>query len=299
MSETLTFTAEAGSGRLDRFLSQRCPELSRSGLRRLIDEGYVTLDGARAKPASRLHAGQVISVTRPEPVETRLEPQDIPLAVVYQDRDVLVVDKPAGMTVHPAPGHIDGTLVNAVLALCPDLQRIGGTFRPGIVHRLDKDTSGLLVVAKNERAHSHLARQLKERRFTKRYLALVHRRLAAVEAVIEASIGRHPRNRKRMALVPNGREAETQYKAVRYYEGYTLVEVSPATGRTHQIRVHFASLGHALVGDATYGKAHSRLGRHFLHANLLGFRLPSTGEYVELTSELPAELAEFLDGLDS
>ena len=298
MNRTLTFTAQARGLRLDRFLADRCPDLSRSRLQRLIAEGYVTLDSAPAKPASRLEAGQIVTVTIPEPTPSHLLPQDIPLNVVYQDRDILVVDKPAGLTVHPAPGHPDRTLVNAVLALCPDLEGIGGTVRPGIVHRLDKDTSGLLVVAKNERAHAHLADQLKKRGFTKVYLALVQGRLSPAEAVVEAPLGRDPRNRKRMAVVSNGREAATRYRVVKYYKGYSLVEVRPSTGRTHQIRVHFASLGHPLAGDSTYGRRDARLDRHFLHARLLGFRLPSTGEYVEFTSEPPSELRQFLDSLE-
>ena len=298
MSRTRTFTVEAAADRLDRFLAGECPDLSRSRLRGLILDGHVTLDSAPAKPASTLHAGQVVTLTVPDPVESHLVPQDLPLTIAYEDRDLLVVDKPAGMTVHPAPGHKDGTLANAVLAHCPDLTGIGGTLRPGIVHRLDKDTSGLLVVAKGERAHEDLSRQLKERRFTKRYLALVRGRMSPVEAVIDAPVGRDPRNRKRMAVVPNGRESTTRYRVMTYYEGFSLAEATPLSGRTHQIRVHFASLGHPLAGDATYGRPHPALDRHFLHARLLGFNHPSTGEYVEFTSDLPAELQAFLDALE-
>ena len=283
---------------MDRFLADRCPDLSRSRLQRLIAEGNVTLDNAPAKSASRLEVGQLVTVTVPDPLPSHLVPQDIPLNVVYQDGDILVVDKPAGLTVHPAPGHRDRTLVNAVLALCPDLQGIGGTVRPGIVHRLDKDTSGLLVVAKNDQAHVYLANQLIKRGFTKIYLALVHGRLSPEEAVIEAPLGRDPRNRKRMAVVTGGREAETRYRVLRHYDVYTLVEAKPSTGRTHQIRVHFASLGHPLAGDRTYGRPDALLDRHFLHAQVLGFRLPSTREYIEFTSELPAELQTFLDTLE-
>ena len=298
MSDTRIFTAEAGGERLDRFLTGRCPDLSRSRLQTLITEGHVTLDRAPAKPASTLRGGEVISVTVPDRVETRLLPQDIPLKVAYEDRDILVVDKPAGLTVHPAPGHRDHTLVNAVLAICPDLPGIGATLRPGIVHRLDKDTSGLLVVAKNEKAHAYLTGQLKARRFTKGYVALVVGRPSPAEAVIEAAIGRDPRNRKRMAVVPDGRAAATRYRVLTHFKGFTLVEASPVTGRTHQLRVHFASVGHPLAGDGTYGKRHPSLGRHFLHARLLGFGLPSTGEYVEFTAELPGELSAFLETLD-
>ena len=230
-------------------------------------------------------------------MESRLKPQRIPLSIVYEDRDLLVVDKAAGMIVHPAPGHPDGTLVNAVLAHCPDLQGIGGTVRPGIVHRLDKDTSGLMVVAKNDRTHRMLSDQLKERKFTKVYLALTHGRVTPVEAIIDAPMGRSNANRQRMALVDGGREAITRYRVIRHYSAHTLVEIRPSTGRTHQIRVHFASLGYPLVGDTTYGKPDSRLNRHFLHASTLGFTHPTSGEYREFTTGLPTELKAFLNSL--
>ena len=299
MSHTLTYVADVDGERLDRFLARRSEDLSRSRLQRLISEGLVTLDGRYAKAAARLESGQSVSVTVPDPGPTHLEPQDIPVAVVYQDSDILVVDKPAGLTVHPAPGHPDGTLVNAVLAMCPDLQGVGGRLRPGIVHRLDKGSSGLLVVAKNDRAQARLSKQLKERTFTKRYLAVVRGRLSPAKAVIQAPLGRDPANRKRLAVVTRGRDATTTYRVVRLLEGYTLAEVSPSTGRTHQIRVHFASLGHPLAGDATYGSADPRLpGRHFLHAQTLGFEHPSSEEYVEFASPLPEELSAFLRGLE-
>ena len=298
MASALDFVTEAGGDRLDTFLAVRCGDLSRSRLQRLISEGHVTVDGLPAKPSAKLREGQLVHVIIPEPAPSWLEPQPMPLDVVYEDQDALVIDKPAGMTVHPGPGHRDGTLANAVLAHCPDLAGIGGSIRPGIVHRLDKDTSGLLVVAKNETAHNHLARQFKERRVTKAYLALVHGRFAEPEAVIEAPIGRHPKDRKRMAVVSTGRTAMTHCRVVTRFRGYTLVEARPTTGRTHQIRVHLMSVGHPLAGDATYGKRDPRLDRHFLHAHLLGFRLPSSDEYVEHASELPADLRAFLDSLE-
>lgn len=298
MSRTLDFIADVGGDRLDRFLAARCPDLSRSRLQHLIEKGLVTLDGRVARASARVQAGQRIVVEVPAPTQSPLVAQEVPLRVVYQDQDVLVVDKPAGLTVHPAPGHPDHTLANAVLALCPDLQGVGGTIRPGIVHRLDKDTSGLMVVAKNDRAQAALSAQIKERQFTKGYLALAHGRVSPPEAVIEAPIGRDPSNRQRMAVASHGREAVTRYRVLRYYRGYTLLEVRPVTGRTHQVRVHFASLGHPLAGDGTYGRPDPRLRRHFLHAHLLGFTMPSTGEYREFRSELPAELAAFLDGLE-
>ena len=297
MSRTRTFTAETSGERLDKFLSDRCRDLSRSRLQSLISEGYATLEGAQARPASRLKAGQTVSVTIPEPAPTRLVAQRMPLDIVYEDRDVLVVNKPAGLAVHPGAGRDDQTLANAVLALHPELEGVGETDRPGIVHRLDKDTSGLIVVAKNNMAHGDLARQLKERRFTKAYLALVHGRLSPPEAIVDAPIGRDTKHRKRMAVVSNGRQAVTRYKVVAHYNGYTLADARPSTGRTHQIRVHFASLRHPLAGDGTYGQSHPRLERHFLHASRLGFRLPGTAEPVEFTSELPPDLSAFLDSL--
>ncbi|MCH7625835.1 MAG: RluA family pseudouridine synthase [Chloroflexi bacterium] len=297
MSRTRSFVAERDGDRLDRFLDDRCEDLSRSRLQRLIAEGMVTLEGRPTKAGVRLRKGQSVEVTVPEPVESHLEPQDIPLSVIYQDEDLAVVDKPAGLVVHPAPGHPDGTLVNALLALCPDLQGIGGTVRPGIVHRLDKDTSGLMVVAKNERAHKHLSAQLKARKFKKLYKALVCGHLASSPATIEANIGRDPGNRKRMAVVDGGKAATTHYEVIRYYEAHTLVEVRLETGRTHQIRVHFAAIGHPVAGDETYGVKTQGLTRQFLHASTLGFRLPSDDSWVEFNSELPEDLESYLRGI--
>ena len=297
MSRRVTLIVDRDARRLDRFVADRVPDLSRSRLHRLIAQGNLTVDGVETKPATRLRGGQRVTVTIPDPVESHLKPQDMALDVVYQDEDILVIDKPAGLTVHPGPGHPDETLANAVLAMCPDLQDIGGTLRPGIVHRLDKDTSGLIVVAKNERAQSLLSEQIRARGLTKGYLALTHGRLSQREAVIDAAIGRDRSNRKRMAIVSGGKEAVTRYRVERYYKANSLVEVRPTTGRTHQVRVHFASIGHPLVGDSTYGTRHPGLERHFLHAHLLGFLLPSTGEYAEFTSPLPVELQEFLESL--
>ena len=299
MSRTLAFEALAGGERLDRFLAERCPELTRSMLQRLILQGGVTVDRLPAKPSSRLHAGQGVRVTVPDPVSTELVAQPMSLVVVHEDQDLLVVDKPAGLTVHPAAGRPDRTLANALLAHCPDLEGIGGSHRAGIVHRLDKDTSGLMVVAKSPRSHAHLSKQFKERRVTKRYVALVHGHVSPSEAVIDAPIGRHPKARKRMAAVSTGKDASTRYRAQAHYRDFTLLEATPSGGRTHQVRVHLASVGHPLVGDATYGRRHPQLGRHFLHAGLLGFAHPASCQYVELNSELPAELRDFLLTLES
>jgi len=220
----------------------------------------------------------------------------IPLTIVYQDADLIVVDKPAGLTVHPAPGHPSGTLVNALLAACPDLQGISGSLRPGIVHRLDKDTSGLLVVAKNDRAMQSLQAQLKGREVHKTYLALVAGVPKPAEGQIEAPIGRSHRNRKKMAVVDGGRESTTRYRTREVINGRALLEVEPVTGRTHQIRVHLAAIGHPIVGDSLYGKRSPLVGRQFLHAAKLGFRMPG-GREIEFESPLPADLREALEAL--
>ncbi len=302
--ETLELVADRSGERLDVFVARRRPDLSRSRVQRLIENGLVAVDGRPSRRGSRkISAGERVTVILPlegPPAELLdVEPEAIPLRVLYQDGDVLVVDKPVGMPVHPSAGHSRGTLVNALLAHCPDLKGIGGAQRPGIVHRLDKDTSGLMVVAKNDLAHRSLSRQLKERSVVKGYLALVEGRLEPPEAVIEAPIARHPSQRKRMAVVPGGREARTAYKVQRYFKGYTLVEVTPLTGRTHQIRVHFASLGHPLAGDPVYGRHSPLLGRQFLHAHRLGFRHPRDGRYLEFESPLPEDLKAALRVLEA
>ncbi len=296
---TLELTADRGGERLDTFIARRCPELSRSHARRLIDEGLVSVNGRQAKPSERVTAGISVSVTIPPPERIDLASEAIPLTIIYQDGDIIVLDKPAGLTVHPAPGHTSGTLVNALLAACPDLRGIAGTLRPGIVHRLDKDTSGLMVVAKNDRAQRALQRQLKEREVRKTYLALVKGVPAPREGTIEAPIGRHPKNRKKMAVVADGREATTRYRVREEIESgkYSLLEVEPVTGRTHQIRVHLAAIGHPVVGDATYGRRSDAIGRQFLHAHKLAFAMPLGGRTVEFQSPLPADLRQALSRL--
>ena len=283
--------------RLDVYLAEREPELTRSQLKRLVGEGNVLLNGGLPKAGSRVRPGDLVSVTVPAPRPTEAVPEDIPLQVVYQDGEMLVVDKPAGLTVHPAPGHPSGTLVNALLALCPDLKGIGGELRPGIVHRLDKDTSGLMMVAKSGPAHSSLSRQIKDRAVRKEYTAMVLGRVESNEGRIDAPIGRNPRNRKRMAVAPGGRDAVTAYRVVRRYWSHTLLEVFPETGRTHQIRVHLAYAGHPLLGDPVYGGRSGLLPRQFLHAHLLGMRHPSSGEYMEFRSDLPEDLERTVEAV--
>lgn len=316
MEQVIELRVSESGQRLDRYVAQMVLDLSRSRAQKLIEEGLVKVNGGIAKPSYRVEVGDLVVVRIPplEPLEVRPEP--ILLDVAYEDEDIIVVNKPAGMVVHPAYGHRTGTLVNAILAHCADLARVEGDLRPGIVHRLDKDTSGLIIVAKHDSARRHLQRQFRRREVRKVYVALVEGRLEPVRGVIEAPIGRDKKRRKRMAVVEGGREARTEYRVVEYFGGahykyfddrankgsrpYTLVEAEPKTGRTHQVRVHFASIGHPLAGDPVYGFRKQRLSglrRQFLHAQTLGFRLSSSDEYIELTAELPDDLRVVLDEL--
>jgi 23S rRNA pseudouridine1911/1915/1917 synthase len=235
--------------------------------------------------------------TLPVAEDARPAAESIPLRVIYEDEDVIVVDKPAGLTVHPAPGHPSGTLVNALLAMAPELAEGREMMRPGIVHRLDKDTSGLLVVAKSERARASLIHQLKEREVHKTYVALVRGVPDPAQGTIEAPVGRHPRNRKKMAVVASGRDAETRYRVREVLDSFALLEVEPVTGRTHQVRVHLAAIGHPVVGDGVYGRSSPLVARQFLHAWRLAFELPSSGRLVEFESPLPADLRAALRSL--
>lgn len=299
--KTIELTADRAGERLDLFVARRRPDLSRSRIRHLIDEGLVTVDGAQAKASAKIVAGAVVTVNVPPPEKLALEPEEIPLSIIYQDDDLIVLDKPAGLTVHPAPGHPRGTLVNALLAACPDLKGIGGALRPGIVHRLDKDTSGLMVVAKNDRTMRALQAQLKAREVKKTYVALVRGVPDPREGLIEAPIGRNPKNRKKMAVVAGGREAQTKYRVTDVIGdgAYALLEVEPVTGRTHQIRVHLSALGHPIVGDATYGRRSDVVGRQFLHASKLEFSMPSSKRMIEFQSPLPPDLKDVLRKLRS
>jgi 23S rRNA pseudouridine1911/1915/1917 synthase len=307
MKETVTLEADGSGERLDVFVARRCPGLSRSRVQRLIREGRVTVgDPPLAGRASqRLERGDRVLVRLPPREPDAPRPEPIPLTIVYEDDDLLVVDKPAGLVVHPAAGPPAGragmrrgTLAGGLLAQRPELAGVGGGERPGIVHRLDRDTSGLLVAAKNEAARANLARQWKERRVEKGYLALVHGRLEPLEGVIDAPIGRDPRHRQRMAVIEGGRAARTAYRVRQYLIAdetgevwYSLVDVRPSTGRTHQIRVHFAALGHPVVSDRVYGRRSPVLGRQFLHAYRLTFRHPADGRPLEFESHLPDDLS--------
>ena len=295
MSGVRVFVCETPGERLDKFLADRCADLSRSRIKRLIANGNVTVDERRENAGFRLRVGQSAAITVPEPVPTHMLPQHIPLDVVYADDELLIVDKPAGMPVHPGVGHPHSTLVNAVLGLDPAIGSVGGAMRPGLVHRLDKDTSGLIAIAKTDRAHSSITGQLRDRTVDKGYLALVVGTLSPAEAIIDAPIGRDPNDRKRMSIVEDGRAASTHYKTIAAFPGYTYTDVRPKTGRTHQIRVHFASIGHPVVGDSLYGREDSRIGRHFLHAAYLEFDHPASGERVQFHSALPADLQSLID----
>ena len=297
VGNTREFRATTDVGRLDQFLAAQGLELTRSRLRNLINDGMAQLNGQTARPSQRVHPGDRVSLTVPPPRELSVVPQSLPLDVVYQDGQIIVVDKPAGLSVHPGPGHPDGTLVNALLARCPDIQGVGGAIRPGIVHRLDKDTSGLMMVAKTDEAHHSLSDQIKDRQVTKGYLALTVGIPQPSRGIIDVPIARDPRNRKRMAGVVGGREARTRYEVVESLDGHALVELYLETGRTHQARVHLAYLGHPLLGDAVYGRRSPLLDHHFLHAHRLAFHHPTTGEPQDFQAPLPRELASVVEGL--
>ena len=297
----LTVAPEEETLRLDVLLSRRVEGLTRSAAQRLLEEGKVSLQGRPLKKNHRLRAGEALELCLPDPVPTDARPQDIPLDIVYEDADVAVVNKPRGMVVHPAPGNPDGTLVNALLAHCgQSLSGVGGAIRPGIVHRIDKDTSGLLIIAKNDRAHLALSAQLKDHTLSRVYEAVAIGSLKEDRGTVDAPIGRSLRDRKRMAVVPDGRRAVTHYEVLARYPGYTHLRCQLETGRTHQIRVHMAYLGHPLAGDPVYGPKSDpyQLGGQCLHARELTFVHPTTGQTVHLTCPLPDWFSGFLDRLE-
>ena len=286
------------TGRIDKVLTTLEPGITRSQLKNLINDGHVTVNGQAVKPKYKVQAGDKISLVKPEPQSLELTPENIPLDIVYEDDDVIVVNKPQGMVVHPAPGHPDHTLVNALLYHSP-LSTINGTFRPGIVHRIDKDTSGLLMVAKNDLAHQSLAEQLRNKTNKREYLALVYGQIKKDEGTIDAPLGRNPQDRKKQAVVKGGRHAVTHFKVIKRYDNFTLVKCILETGRTHQIRVHMKYIGHPLVGDPLYGprKVIGKDGQ-FLHAALLGFKHPRTGKELVFEAPLPENFQKMLDKLD-
>ena len=294
------FTVTEGSVRLDAAVSQEL-NISRGFAAELIDQGKVLINGELSKKSNKVKTGDVISVEMPDLAEPVAIPQNIPLDIVFEDDDLLVVNKPKGMVVHPAPGNPDGTLVNALLYHCKGtLSGINGVMRPGIVHRIDKDTSGLLIVAKNDVSHQFLAEQIKEHTFTREYRAVVYGNIKMDSGKIDAPIGRDPKNRQRMAIVyVNSKPAITHYEVLQRFDGFTLMKFRLETGRTHQIRVHMASIGHPLAGDPLYGpkKAITELKGQCLHAGLIGFIHPKTKVYMEFTSDLPEYFTSYLKKL--
>jgi len=295
--ETLLVTEDMEGERLDSFISDSIEELSRSLVQGLIKEGKVLVDGLAAKSSHRVKIGDVVRVEIPQLQAVKIEAQDIALPIIYQDEDVVVVDKPKGMVVHPAHGNWDGTMVNALLYHIKDLSGINGELRPGIVHRLDKDTSGVMVVAKNDRAHHSLAEQIRLHSINREYIALVHGIIKENLGRIDAPIGRSKQDRKKMAVISEGRAAISDYEVLKRFPAYTLVKVKLLTGRTHQIRVHFSYIKHAVVGDPLYSSARKHFGleSQALHAQLLGFVHPSSGEYMEFTSPIPQYLQDIIN----
>ena len=294
--------AEMENVRLDAYIAQKCENLSRTMIQKLIEDGEILVNGQEKKISYKTKQGDVIEIHIPEAKEINLKAQDIPLDVVYEDDDIIVVNKPKGMVVHPANGNPDGTLVNAVMSLCKgSLSGIGGEIRPGIVHRLDKDTSGLIIIAKNDVAHINLSKQIKDRRVKKIYIALVKGNVSENEATVNMPIGRSTKDRKKMAVRKDGKEAITHFKVLKRYGKYTLLELKIDTGRTHQIRVHMAEIGHPVVGDMIYSNGKNEFGieGQMLHAKQLIFQHPITQEKITLTAPLPEYFEKVLEQLDN
>lgn len=313
-SFTIRVSGKGAGRRLDQFLSETNLKLSRSQAKNLIQKHLISLNQKPAKPSAHLKAGDIVSGTLPHPESLSLEPEPLPLTVLYEDSSLIVVDKPSGMVVHPAYGNPSGTMVNALLYHCKDLAGINGVLRPGIVHRLDKDTSGVMVVAKDNEAYHHLIKQFKNRTVKKVYWAIVYGSVRGDEGLIDSDIGRHPSERKRMSTrTRKGRPAITRWKKIEEFESATLLEIFPQTGRTHQIRVHLSSIGHPILGDPLYGRKGrpgaihdpilrrcvKRLNRQALHAQRLEFTHPRTGERIQFSSPLPRDMEDVLEWLRS
>ena len=288
--------------RIDKFIANVASDLTRSRIQGLISDGNITVNDKVVKANYKVREQDIIKILIPDAVPVDIPAEDIPLDIVYEDDDILIVNKPKGMVVHPAPGHYTGTLVNALMYHCKDnLSGINGELRPGIVHRIDMDTTGLLVVCKNDKAHNFVAEQLKEHSITRKYQAIVYNAFKDEEGVVEENIGRHPNDRKKMTITPNGKEAITHYKVLKNMGKYTLIECQLETGRTHQIRVHMSSINHPLLGDEIYGPKNCpfKLQGQVLHAKTLGFIHPTTKEYMEFDSELPAYFTKLIDTLSN
>lgn len=294
----ISVTEEKAGERIDKIISSAVDGLSRSAVQKIIDEGAVSVGGIVITKNYKVRSGDIIKVVIPEAKELEVTAENIPLDIRYEDNDLLVVNKPKGMVVHPAAGNYDGTLVNALLYHCKDsLSGINGVIRPGIVHRIDKDTSGLLIVAKNDMAHISLAEQIKVHSFTREYQSVVYGRMKTESGMVDAPIGRHPVDRKKMAVTQkNSKNAVTHYSVINEYRDFTHLKLRLETGRTHQIRVHMSYIGHPVAGDAVYGpkKVIDYLSGQCLHAGLIGFRHPRTNEYIEIESELPDYFTDFL-----
>ena len=289
---------EKAGVRLDAYCAEQEPDFSRGYIKNLLNEGAVKVDGGQKKASYKLKGKEIITMEIPEPAESTIEPENIPLEIIYEDEDVIVVNKPKGMVVHPAPGSPSGTLVNALMHHTGALSNINGVYRPGFIHRIDKDTSGLLMVAKNDLAHRSLAAQLKAKTNQREYVALVHGVIKQDAGTIDAPIGRSKKDRKKQAVVSDGRHAVTHFKVLRRFRHYTLVSCRLETGRTHQIRVHMKSIGHPLAGDPLYGPRKTLPGRgQYLHARLLGFKHPRTGKDLVFTAPLPEYFQQMLDKL--
>jgi 23S rRNA pseudouridine1911/1915/1917 synthase len=314
LSFSIRVTEKDRARRLDQFLSGTNLNLSRSQAKNLVEKHAILLNQRPTKPSAHVKTGDIVSGSLPEPKPLSLEPEPLPLTVLYEDPFLVVIDKPSGMVVHPAYGNPSGTLVNALLYHCKDLAGINGVLRPGIVHRLDKDTSGVMVVAKEDEAFHHLTKQFRNRTVEKVYLAIVYGRFDPNEGLIDSAIGRHPSERKRMSTrTRKGRAAVTRWKKVEEFDSCTLLEIFPQTGRTHQIRVHLSSIGHPVLGDPLYGRKGrpgaihdsvlkecvKRLNRQALHARRLGFTHPRTGERVQFVSPIPQDMKEVLEWLRS
>jgi 23S rRNA pseudouridine1911/1915/1917 synthase len=300
--ERINLTCDISGERIDKFICSKLDDLTRSAVQKLIEEGNAEVNGAAVSKNYKCKAGDEVEITLPDAVPLDVEAENIPLDIVYEDDDLLVVNKPKGMVVHPANGNYTGTLVNALLFHCRDsLSGINGVIRPGIVHRIDKDTSGLLIVAKNDAAHLSLARQIKEHSFTRAYEAVVYGNIKEDEITVNQPIGRSPKDRKKMAVtLKNSKNATTHFKVIKRYGEFTHVRCVLETGRTHQIRVHSAYIGHPVAGDAVYGpkKVIGELGGQCLHAKQIGFIHPKTGEYMEFESNLPEYFTKFLNKLE-
>lgn len=300
--KTFIVKEEDANKRIDVYLSEKNAKLSRSTIQRLIDEEKIQINSKKAKSSYKVQIGDKITLEEVPAKEIELKAQEIPLEVIYEDKDIIVINKPKGLVVHPANGNPDGTLVNAIMAICKDsLSGIGGEIRPGIVHRLDKDTSGILIVAKNDEAHINLSEQIKNREVKKVYIALVRGVVKENEATIDMPIGRSKNDRKKMAVDKNGKNAITHFKVLRRYDEYTLLEVRIETGRTHQIRVHLAEIGYPVVGDTVYSNGKNKFGvvGQCLHAKSLDFKHPITGKEMHLEAELPEYLKKIIDELEN